>query len=147
MESKLIVRTPSSAQEWDAYYDLRFRVLREPLGQPRGSERNEGDETGEHFALYENGRLLAIARLDEVDKDVFQTRFVAVEIGKQGRGYGKMIMQAVEQRAKEKGCELMVLHARDYAFDFYLNLGYKSLGKSYKLFGVLQHYKMEKELD
>ena len=46
------IRIPETEEEWEDYYALRYRVLREPLGQPIGSERNEGDETGIHFALY-----------------------------------------------------------------------------------------------
>jgi hypothetical protein len=38
----------------------------------------------------------------------------------------------------------MILHARDYAVDFYLRLDYTLIEASHKLFGVLQHYLMEK---
>lgn len=141
------IRLPENEQEWEDYYDLRYRVLRKPLGQPRGSERNDGDETGIHFALYYDHELKAIARLDEVDLSTAQTRFVAVEESEQGKGYGKLIMYAVEQEAAEKLYTKMILHARDYAVDFYLKIGYKVIEPSYKLFDVLQHFLMEKELD
>lgn len=141
------IRIPENEQEWEDYYDLRYRVMRKPLNQPRGSEKNEGDETGIHFALYENDVLKAIARLDEVDMDICQTRFVAVESDEQGKGYGKLIMYAVEQEAAEKGYTKMILHARDYAVDFYTKLGYTLIEPSYKLFDVLQHFLMEKELE
>ena len=78
------IRLPESEEEWGNYYDLRYRILREPLNQPRGSERNEGDESGIHFALYDGDELKAIARLDEHSMDVAQTRFVAVEKNEQG---------------------------------------------------------------
>ena len=86
------IRLPKTEDEWEDYYDLRYRVLRQPLNQPRGSEKNDGDEDGIHFALYEDKVLKAIARLDEVDMDVCQTRFVAVELGEQRKGFGKLIM-------------------------------------------------------
>lgn len=140
------IRSPRTDEEWVNYYDLRYRVLREPLHQPLGSEKNDGDETGIHFGLYEENELKAIARLDEVDMDTAQTRFVAVELGEQRKGYGKLIMYAVEQEAIEKEYRKMILHARDYAVDFYLDLGYTLLEPSYKLFDVLQHFLMEKEL-
>jgi predicted GNAT family N-acyltransferase len=138
------IRTPQTEKEWEAYYDLRYRILREPLDQPRGSERNDGDETGEHFALYDNSVLKAIARLDHSGEQIAQVRFVAVEGNQQGMGYGRLIMEATEKRAKERGDEKMILHARDYAVDFYLRLGYTLIEPSHKLFGVLQHYLMEK---
>lgn len=140
------IRKPETGQEWEAYYDLRFRILREPLNQPRGSEKNEGDADGIHFALFENGVILAIARLDNADTKIAQVRFVAVEANQQGKGLGKKIMIAAEEASRSKGVEKIILHARDYAVDFYLNLGYALIEPSYKLFDVLQHFLMEKRL-
>jgi predicted GNAT family N-acyltransferase len=140
------IRTPQNEHEWESYYDLRFRVLREPLSQPRGSEKNDGDSTGIHFALFENDKIQAIARLDLMEDKIAQVRFVAVDFDLQGKGYGKKIMLATETKSEELGIEKIILHARDYAVDFYLNLGYQWIEPSYKLFDVLQHFLMEKKL-
>lgn len=140
------IRTPHTDAEWEQYYDLRYRILRAPLGKERGSERNDGDTGGIHFAAYANGQLLAVARLDRVDATTCQVRFVAVETNLQGTGIGKKLMEAVERRGTAEGYARLVLHARDYALPFYEKLGYRLLGASYKLFGVLQHYEMDKEL-
>ena len=140
------VKNPVSEQDWDAYYDLRYRILREPLGKERGSERNEGDETGVHFTLVENNELIAVARLDSVDETVCQARFVAVESHLQGKGYGRKIMTALENEALNLGYQKLILHARDYALPFYERLGYTLVGPSYKLFDVLQHFEMFKIL-
>jgi predicted GNAT family N-acyltransferase len=140
------VKNPQSEKEWDAYYDLRYRILREPLGKERGSERNEGDETGLHFALSENDVLIAVARLDRVNETVCQARFVAVESHLQGKGYGRKIMTALENEALKLGYHKLILHARDYALPFYEKLGYTLVGPSYKLFDVLQHFEMFKVL-
>jgi predicted GNAT family N-acyltransferase len=140
------IKSPQTEREWEDYFDLRYRILREPLNQPRGSERNDGDATGIHFALYDNGVLKAIARLDQQDEAVFQVRFVAVEKAEQGSGYGRKIMEANEQKAKELNGQKIILHARDYAVDFYLKLNYTLIEPSYKLFDILQHFLMEKNL-
>lgn len=140
------VKIPKTQQEWDSYYDLRYRILREPLGKERGSERNEGDETATHFALFENKELIAVARLDRVDETTCQARFVAVESHLQGKGYGKKIMITLENEAIAFDYEKLVLHARDYALPFYEKLGYTLVGPSYKLFEVLQHFEMFKVL-
>ena len=142
---KIEIRTPISPKEWEDYYALRFKVLRQPLNQPIGSERNDGDLSGRHFALYDDNILRAIARLDQAEENVSQVRFVAVNNDVQGKGYGRLIMDAVEDKSKALGNTKMILHARDYAVDFYLKLDYKIVEKSYKLFDVLQHYLMEKE--
>jgi predicted GNAT family N-acyltransferase len=140
------IRSPQTEHEWDDYFDLRYRILREPLNQPRGSERNEGDIDGIHFALYDKSILKAIARLDQQDDSVFQVRFVAVEKALQGAGYGRKIMEATEEKAKELAGQKIILHARDYAVEFYLKLNYTLVEPSYKLFDVLQHFLMEKNL-
>ena len=139
------IRSPETQEEWESYYDLRYRVLREPLNQPRGSERNEMDATGIHFAIFDEGRIVAIARLDRADDVTGQVRFVAVEQDLQGKGYGRLIMDVCEQASRDRGDQKMMLQARDYAVDFYLRLGYTVIEKSHLLFGVLQHYKMEKD--
>ena len=138
------IRGPQTESEWEAYYDLRYRVLRKPLDQPLGSERNDGDATGIHFALFEGEKIMAIARLDQAGEHISQVRFVAVDSAAQGKGYGRMIMEAVEEKSQGLGNKKMILHARDYAVDFYLRMDYAVLEKSYKLFDVLQHYLMEK---
>lgn len=141
------VRSPKTALEWEVYYDLRYRILRKPLNQPLGSEKNEGDSTGIHFALYEDTQLKAIARLDQSGENCMQVRFVAVEENQQGKGFGRLIMNATEQKSIELRANKMILHARENALPFYLNLGYEMVEKSHNLFGLVQHYLMEKELN
>ena len=34
--NEIILQSPRSPGEWDAYFDLRWRILRKPRGQPRG---------------------------------------------------------------------------------------------------------------
>jgi len=138
------VRSPQTEKEWEDYYDLRYRILREPLGKPRGSEKNEGDIKGVHLALYDQEELRAIARLDQAEPKISQTRFVAVDASTRGKGYGRIIMEAAEQKSQEMGNDKMILHARDYSLDFYLKIGYTNIEKSHKLYDVLQHYLMEK---
>jgi GNAT superfamily N-acetyltransferase len=144
---KIEIRSPKTTNEWQEYYDLRYRVLRQPWNQPPGSERNEGDVTGLHFALFESGKISAIARLDQSGIKEAQVRFVAVESFVQGRGYGRLIMVACENTARERGDYKMILHAREVALDFYKRLDYKIIERSHLLFGEIQHYLMEKVFD
>lgn len=141
------IRPPETAYEWETYYDLRFRILRAPWNQPQGSERNEGDKTEQHFAVWMDGKAVAVARMDRTDENgTVQVRFVAVENNHQGKGLGKILMQAVERAAKERGNGRVILHARENALSFYKALGYSVVEKSYLLFDEIQHYLMEKEL-
>jgi predicted GNAT family N-acyltransferase len=140
------IRTPNSDVEWQNYYDLRYRILRKPWNQPLGSERNEGDATGIHLAIFENRIIKAVARLDISGGHTGQVRFVAVETNEQGKGFGQLIMKESEKISKERGDRKMILHARETALNFYHKLGYKLVEKSHLLFGEIQHFLMEKEL-
>jgi len=80
------IRSPKTAAEWIDYYDLRYRILRKPLFQPQGSEKNDGDSSGIHLAIYNSGKLVAITRLDQAEDFISQVRFVAVESGCKGKG-------------------------------------------------------------
>lgn len=139
------IRIPTTEKEWEEYYDLRYRILRKPLGKPVGSEKNDGDKTGKHFALYSHNQLKAIARLDQAGRDISQVRFVAVEENTQGQGFGKKIMRAVEFDSKKSGNQKMILQARENALEFYLKLDYKVIKKTHLLFDQVQHYLLEKE--
>lgn len=141
---KYEIREPSTEKEWHAYYKMRYDILRKPLNKPIGSERNDGDIKGKHFALYENNDLRAIARLDQNQNNISQVRFVAVDTKYQKKGFGKLIIKAAENESQKNGNKKMILHSRDYSLDFYKKIGYKKIKKSYKLFNVIQHYLMEK---
>jgi GNAT superfamily N-acetyltransferase len=140
------IRVPKNEVEWEQYYDLRYRILRQPWNQPQGSERNEGDETGLHFALYENEILKAIARLDINDEKSAQVRFMAVETEIQRKGYGKQVMLAIENYCKTKNISEIILHAREIAIPFYESLGYQLVEKSHLLFDEIQHFLMIKKI-
>ncbi|MFM7661542.1 MAG: GNAT family N-acetyltransferase [Bacteroidota bacterium] len=141
------IRFPTTDKEWQEYYDLRYRILREPWNQPKGSERNDGDNTGMHFALFESKKIRAVARLDHSGVRESQVRFVAVEFNEQGRGYGRLIMEACENAARDRGDQKVILHAREGALEFYERIDYQIIEKTYLLFGQIQHFLMEKKLN
>jgi ribosomal protein S18 acetylase RimI-like enzyme len=140
------IRSPKTDLEWKDYYDLRYRILRKPLNQAIGSEKTTEDETGIHFALYEENQLKAIARLDINENSRAQVRFVAVDTELQGKGFGKKLMLHVEEYCKQQGIEKIELQARENAVDFYLSLDYVLVEKTHLLFGLVQHYLMTKEI-
>lgn len=142
------IRTPLNLDEWGQYYDLRYRLLREPWEEPRGSERNDADAFSIHLACFEQDKILGVVRLDTHESDeIAQVRFMAVDFGAQGKGIGRMLMSAAELHAKRLGYKKVMLQARENALPFYTCMGYQLIEKSHLLFGVIQHYKMAKLLD
>ena len=39
---------PKSSEEFRKYYNLRYEILRKPWGQPKGSERDDGEDMSSH---------------------------------------------------------------------------------------------------
>lgn len=138
------VRSPQNKAEWTAYYDLRFRVLREPWNQIRGSERDSHEEDGEHFAVFNAHLIIAVGRLDQLDSSTGQVRFMAVMPSFQGKQIGRILMDSIMKRCEEKKLHDVILHAREIAIPFYERLGFQLVEKSHLLFGEIQHFLMEK---
>ena len=141
------VRSPETEREFRVYYDLRWRVLREPWGQPLGSERDEHDVTATHVAGYDEAkRLVCVGRLHAVGTDVGQVRYMAVKESLRGRGLGQAVLDEIERLAKQQGMRTIVLDAREEVAGFYLRNGYVATGDGHTLFGEVRHTKMEKSL-
>lgn len=140
------IRSPKTQIEWDSYYDLRYRILRKPWNQPRGSERNDGDDSAIHAAYFQNGVITGVSRLDLMENDLGQIRFMAVETDLQGKGIGEKLMLHLEGIAFQNGRKKIILHAREIAIGFYQKLGYEMIEKSHLLFGEIQHYLMGKSI-
>lgn len=143
----LLPREPCTPSDWDAYFDLRWRVLRQPWGQPRGSERDPTDDNGFHLMIQgADDSILAVGRLHSNSPEEAQVRYMAVDPAHQGSGLGKMILKGLEDRARSQGITTIVLNARENAVGFYTRQGYDAIGPGETLFGEVRHTRMSKSL-
>lgn len=142
----LTIRKPVSSREWEQYYDLRFKVLREPWGQLKGSEVLSDEDHSDHAMVVdsESGKIVGVARMQTNTSLQGQVRCVAVSPESQGKGVGKLLMSYLEEIAQQRCFEEIILDARENAVAFYLSIGYGIIGESYLLFGVIPHFKMRK---
>src|SRR6267378_3342451 len=146
-EPNVLPRSPSSPGEWDAYFDLRWRILRRPWNQPRGSERDPLEDSAIHLlATDDTGRALACGRLHLNSPTEAQVRYMAVDDSVQGQGYGSAILAGLEAEAKRFGALRIVLNARDNAIKFYEKHGYATTGGADTLFESVRHVRMAKTL-
>lgn len=138
---------PQSSEDFEKYYQLRWEVLRKPWNQPKGTEKDEGEQSSYHLmALDDASECIGVSRLHYNSPDEAQVRFMGVRHDQQGKGVGRKLMEKIEQTAKEKGAKKIMLQARENAVPFYLSIGYKKIEKTFLLWGIIQHYKMEKEI-
>ena len=130
------IRAPQTDAEFEAYFELRWRILRKPWGEARGMEVDELEDTTTHVAAFdEASRLVGVGRLQHVEAALGQVRYMAVEPECRSRGVGQAMLFELERLAKRQGMTAIVLDAREHAVRFYLKNGYVVTGDSYLLFG------------
>lgn len=95
---------PSTSEEFKKYYNLRYEVLRKPWLQPKGSERDEEEETSLHRMIIDepNGKAVAVGRLQFNSIEEAQIRYMAVSDEYRGKGFGRKIVKTLENIAWEK---------------------------------------------
>jgi N-acetylglutamate synthase-like GNAT family acetyltransferase len=140
-----MIRSPQTDAEWQAYFKLRYDVLRAPWGQATGSEQTPDENLHQHFAYFTaENQIIGVGRLDRITAQTTQIRFMAVADPQQGKGIGKALMEEMESVSKELGIQKIILHAREVALPFYQQLGYQLDTPSHLLFGEIQHFLMHK---
>ena len=138
---------PASTDELEKYYNLRYEILRKPWKESKASTKDEWEDKSIHILMLdENDEAVACGRLQINSKEKGQIRSMAVKDATQGRGFGKLIIKYIEDKATQLKLKKLVLDARENAVKFYERCGYKVVGDSYLLFGVIKHYLMEKNL-
>ena len=105
---------PTTSEEFKKYYNLRYEILRKPLGHPPGSEKDEGEATSIHRMIIDKktGNALAVGRLQFNSTHEAQIRYMAVADDFQGKGLGSQIISALENVAQGKGIQRIILSAR-----------------------------------
>ena len=139
-------RSPQTSTDWERYFDLRWRVLRGPWNQPRGSEHDELDPVSFHTALWDGDLPVAAGRLHLNSPTEAQVRCMAVDPSWQGKGLGSRILFRLEGQAAHEGAACVVLNAREEAAPFYWRHGYKETGSAGLLFASIPHFRMQKTL-
>jgi len=144
----LIVRCPENEEEWEAYYQLRFDVLRKPWNQPEGSEKSDDEIQAIHGAVFFQNKIIAVGRIHANSNDELQVRFMAVHPNFQGQGAGSMVLKYLEEKGNQTfpQAKAIVLQARENAVAFYERNGFHVVKPSFLLFNEIQHFLMEKML-
>jgi len=141
------VKKSHSENELALITELRYKILRKPWNQPYESSRDELEEKSVNAYIADSGQnVIACGRLQENENKIGQIRYMAVEEKLQGKGLGKLILVFLENKAKELGLKTVQLQARENAVKFYEINGYTIKEKSHLLWGLIQHYLMEKTI-
>ncbi len=133
MEIQLIAREdPLYAEE----VELRFRILRAPLGFRREDVTYPYDDESLHFAGVEAGHVVGCAMFRPEAPREGRLLQMAVEEALQGRGLGRQIVRFLEEEVRRRGYEVVTLHARGDKVGFYEKLGYAVRGEEFVEVGI-----------
>lgn len=144
---EIIISHPNSIEDFAAYYQLRWEILRKPWNQAIGSEKDEFEHSSFHFMAKHNTKIVGVCRIQKNNISQAQIRFMAVDIEYQGKGIGKQLIKEAELFAKnELKSKYIILQARENALIFYQLCNFKIVEKTFLLYNSIQHYLMQKSL-
>jgi N-acetylglutamate synthase-like GNAT family acetyltransferase len=146
-ETMYTIKTPKTHDEFKAYYALRYKVLREPWGHPKGTEKDDYEPISEHFMVVnEKGEVAGVAKLYEKAEGVGHISHLAVSPDHQHKGIGHLLMQTIEKRAKERGFRMIGTMARVTATAYFERAGFHIAGIPTPHLGTTHLVWMEKVL-
>ena len=136
------IREPKK-EEFDSYYNFRWELLRKPWSQPKGSEKDDFEDTAYHLVAIDKNKIIGIGRLHKNSDEEGQIRFMVVDENFRNEGIGKAILDKLHEKAKKLNLKKIILNARKDAVKFYERQGYKKIAQAHTLFGEIEHFKME----
>jgi len=123
--------------------DLRFRVLREPLGMGRHQVTFAGELEGLHLVALAGDVVMGCVLFDFPSG---RLRAMAIDASRQRTGLGRELVERLEEELRAKhGVQEVRLHARETAVPFYERLGYSLVGEPF-IEVVLPHRAMVKRI-
>lgn len=124
---------------------LRRKILREPLGLDFSIEELNAEFAQIHIAAIENKAVVGILLFVSTKDKALKMRQVAVMENSQSSGIGSQLVAFSEKWAIANNYKTIELHARKTAVNFYLKMGYQTIGHEFMEVNV-PHFKMMKDL-
>jgi len=141
----ITISSPKSKQDFETYYKLRWKILRQPWNQPPGSEKDILDNSSRHFMATLNGNIVAVGRI-HLENSIAVIRYMGVDTPYQGQGIGTKLLTCIENTAVDLNATAIKLKARQQYIKFYLQNGYIDCGAGHTLYHTIHHRKMIKTL-
>lgn len=126
-------------------FAVRRAVFVDEQGVPEDREMDGRDDEAVHLLARVDGDPVGTARLRTVDDATGKVERVAVLPEHRGEGWGRRLMSAVEDLARDRGLAELRLHAQTDVEGFYRELGYETTSDVFEEAGI-PHVEMEKSL-
>ncbi|GAA0854522.1 bifunctional GNAT family N-acetyltransferase/hotdog fold thioesterase [Aliiglaciecola litoralis] len=141
------IDTPKTDEQFEAYFQFRWKMLRKPWNHPFGSEKDEYEQVAEHRMILDaNGQVVGVGRVHMNMSEEAQIRHVAIAKEFQGKGLGKLIYSALEEVARSQGAKRLVTNSRRISIDFFSSCGFEIEKEAPTEMGKLKRTQMIKKL-
>ncbi len=130
---------------YPAEQELRFRVLREPLGFTRTQVAFPFEADSLHLVAHRGEAVVGCVLFHPEDAHGGRLFQMAVAPERQGQGLGARLVGVLEAELKRRGFTHVHLHARATVVPFYARLGYAEYGEPFTEVGI-PHRHMRKTL-
>ena len=143
-----MIKILESKEELDLGFALRIEVFVKEQNVPIELELDEKDYSDNtiHIGYFDDDKLIGIARLIELDKDVIHIGRVVIDKKYRGKGIGRKLIIGCESIAKQilKKEVIIELSAQIQAEKFYESLGYNRINDKIYLDAGIEHVDMRK---
>jgi ribosomal protein S18 acetylase RimI-like enzyme len=125
--------------------ELRFGVLREPLGHARADVQFPFENESLHLIAYGEAVVCGCVMFHPESSSRGRLLQMAVAAQLQGRGLGRMLVRRLEGELERRGFDEVTLHARAPVVRFYERLGYAVYDEPFCEVGI-EHRHMRRRL-
>ena len=146
-----MIKILESKEELDLGFALRIEVFVKEQNVPIELELDEKDysENTVHIGYFNDDKLIGVARLIDVDKDVIHIGRVVIDREYRGKGIGRELIIGCENIAQHilKRKIVIELSAQIQAENFYKSLGYNRVNDKIYLDAGIEHVDMRKVIN
>ena len=146
-----MIKILESKEELNLGFALRIEVFVREQKVPMELELDEKDhsENTVHIGYFSDDKLIGVARLIDMDKDVIHIGRVVIDKEYRGKGIGRKLIVGCETTAKNilKREVIIELSAQIQAEKFYESLGYNRVNDKIYLDADIEHVDMRKVIN
>jgi len=145
MLQKINVTQAITKRDQSECFAIRTEVFVEEQGVPKEEELVREAQTTIHALARINSIPVATGRLITIDNKNAKIGSMSVKLEYRRIGVASLVLDFLEEKAREKGIQYITLEAQEYVKQFYSERGYCERGGVFLDVGI-PHIKMSKEL-
>ena len=146
-----MIKILESKEELNLGFALRIKVFVKEQKVPIELELDDKDHSDNtvHIGYFDDDKLIGIARLIDLDKDVIHIGRVVIDKEYRGQGIGRELIIGCENIAQQilKRKTIIELSAQIQAENFYKSLGYNRVNDKIYLDAGIEHVDMRKVIN